>query len=97
MTAKWTQELRKIMYARVTMEFGSLDSWEGKRHPPCDRDKFDKVMEQLAKYFSILTGKEFTSSAVSMQVEFGATKQKSTISKFFERITLELKKKQSWY
>jgi len=71
---KWTQELRKIMYARLVMEFGSYDTW-GNSRSPSDTARFKVVLRELATYFSDLTGESFEPTAVDQQVNWACTKQ----------------------
>jgi len=71
---KWTQELRKVLYARLVMEFGSYDTW-GNSRSPSDVTRYKKVTEELAEYFTNLTGDSFAATAVRQQVDWACTKQ----------------------
>src|SRR5262245_42634500 len=71
---KWTQELRKIMYARLVMEFGSYDGW-GHSRSPSDTARYREVLKEIARYFSNLTGNSFAPTAVDQQINWACTKQ----------------------
>jgi hypothetical protein len=36
---KWTQDLRKVMYARLVMEFGNYDQWGKVSFPDRRKDR----------------------------------------------------------
>lgn len=74
---KWTQELRRILYARLVMEFGPHASWVLKNYPKGQRKRYDLVLEELARYFSELTGSKFEATAVDQQIAWATTKQES--------------------
>jgi len=76
---KWTQDLRKIMYARIVMEFGSYDDWNKSSYPDGHRERYDAVLKELAEYFKLLTGEDFEATAVEQQVKWGYTKQESVL------------------
>src|SRR5690348_566041 len=73
---KWTQELRKVLYARIVMEFGQYNSWDAKRYPADRRDRFNAVLQELATYFSQLTDDEFEPTAVGQQADWACTSQR---------------------
>lgn len=72
---KWTQDLRKVMYARLVMEFGSHDEWIKASYPEGKKDRYQTVLRELAQYFTRLTGDEFAWTAVQQQVDWGRTQQ----------------------
>lgn len=74
---KWTQELRRILYARLVMEFGAHASWELKNYPKGQKRRYEFVLQELAKYFTELTGNQFEATAVDQQVAWATTKQES--------------------
>jgi hypothetical protein len=74
---KWTHELRKIVFARLTMEFGPHSNWGGKdaRYPQGNKDRFEAVKEELARYLSTLTGKSFVATSLEKQIDWACTAQ----------------------
>ena len=59
------------------MEFVPHATWGGKniRYPRGKEDRFKQVKEELARYFSTLTGKGFTSDSVQTQLNWACTPQ----------------------
>jgi hypothetical protein len=74
---KWTQELRKIVYARITMEFGAYHTWGGGRQPKGQGSRYEKVLKELASYLSSLSGKTIEFTAVDQQIAWAVTKQEA--------------------
>jgi hypothetical protein len=72
----WTQDMRKVMDARLHMEFGPHRSWSGARSPTDNRGRFEAVLREPARYFSELVGEEITPDAVKNQIDWGITVQK---------------------
>jgi hypothetical protein len=72
---KWTQDLRKVMYSRLVMEFGSHDEWGKASYPEGRKDRYHEVLKELAAYFARLTGDEFAWTAEQQQVDWGRTRQ----------------------
>jgi hypothetical protein len=72
---KWTQELRKIVYARITMEFGAYQSWGASRTPKGQTKRFDDVLKELADYLSVLSGKSIGPGAIHQQIAWAVTNQ----------------------
>jgi hypothetical protein len=73
---KWTQELRKVVYARITMEFGTYETWGGEQ-PKGQGTRYQEVLKELAAYISTLSGKTIEHTAVDQQIAWAITKQKS--------------------
>jgi len=71
---KWTQELRKIVYARITMEFGPYQSWGATRTPKGQSKRFARVLKELADYLSTISGKTIASGAIHQQIAWAVTK-----------------------
>lgn len=74
---KWTQDLRRIVYARIVMEFGPYDKWGKTDYPDGREQRYEDVLAEIAAFLSRLTGTEFKPSAVRQQVNFGRTRQQS--------------------
>ena len=74
---KWTQEMRRVLYARLVMEFGAHATWEVRNYPKGKRKRYDVVLEELARYFSTQSGSTFHGSALDQQVAWATTKQES--------------------
>ncbi len=72
---KWTQDIRRIVYARLVMEFGPYSEWKLKQRPEQDEARYDAVVEELARYLKSITGEDFAASAVKAQVNWGCTEQ----------------------
>jgi hypothetical protein len=72
---KWTQELRKIVYARVTMEFGPYQTWDGGRAPKGQKARYEAVLKELAGYLSALSDKSIEYTAIEQQIAWAVTKQ----------------------
>ncbi len=72
----WTQDMRKILYARLHKEFGPHSGWAGGSSPPGMPKRFKTVREELADQFSKMAGQEITPGAVKNQIEWGITVQK---------------------
>ena len=72
---KWTQELRKIVYARITMEFGPYQSWGASRTPKGQVKRFDDVLTELSDYLSTLSGKSIAPGAIHQQIAWAVTEQ----------------------
>jgi hypothetical protein len=72
---KWTQELRKIVYARIAMEFGPHQSWGGTRAPKGKTKRFAQVLKELAEYLSRISGKPIGPGAIDQQIAWAVTKQ----------------------
>jgi hypothetical protein len=77
---KWTQELRKIVYARITMEFGPHHQRNGKTVPEGKGERYREVLVELTKYLSILTGETFGPRAIEQQVNWAVTTQEAVTS-----------------
>ena len=82
---KWTQDLRRIMYARLVMEFGPYDQWKKTDYRDGKKERYEEVLTELANYFSALGGARFDASAVRQQVNFGRTRQESVLSQSHAR------------
>ncbi len=72
---KWTQDLRTIMFARIVMEFGPYDQWGMTDYPQGKKARYEAVLQELADYFSLVTGRVFEATAVRQQINFGRTRQ----------------------
>jgi hypothetical protein len=59
------------------MEFGPHATWGGTniRFPKGKEERFNQVKEELARYFSELTGKVITSTGVQTQLNWACTSQ----------------------
>ncbi len=82
-TIKWTQELRRILYARLVMEFGPHETWLLKNYPKGQKERYGEVLKELAAYFTQLTGDRFEASAVDQQVAWATTRQESITTESF--------------
>ncbi len=80
---KWTQEMRRILYARLVMEFGPHSSWELKNYPKGKRQRYLAVLEELAGYLSTLSGKAIEGTAIDQQVAWAVTRQEDITSSGF--------------
>lgn len=80
---KWTQDLRKVLYARLVMEFGEHSKWELTNYPKGKKARYNEVLEELAKYFQALTGKPFESTALDQQVAWAVTRQQDVANSGF--------------
>jgi hypothetical protein len=85
---KWTQELRRVLYARLTMEFGSHDKWVMLSYPEGQKARYHEVLKELAKYFSQLTGERFAWTAVQQQVDWGRTRQEEIRANYLRQYIL---------
>jgi hypothetical protein len=85
---KWTQDLRKILYARLTMEFGSHDEWGKMSFPDGRKARYHEVLKELAEYFSRLTGDTFAWTAVQQQVDWGRTRQEEIRDNYLRQYIL---------
>jgi hypothetical protein len=74
---KWTQELRKVVYARITMEFGPYQTWGGARTPKGQGGRYEEVLKELAAYLSTHSGKTIEYSAIDQQIAWAVTKQET--------------------
>ncbi|MFO0937698.1 MAG: hypothetical protein U0798_14425 [Gemmataceae bacterium] len=72
---KWTQNMRRIMFGRLHMEFGEYSTWGGQRYPNGKKEEYEKTLEQLSVYFSSLVEEVITIDAVRNQIDFALTKQ----------------------
>ncbi len=80
MAEKWTQELRRIAFARLAMEFGS-QYWDKNKtelsFPKLTTE--DEVLEQIARYLTWFTGETFTGKNVNAQLAWAKTEQKQVM------------------
>src|SRR4249920_3583830 len=76
---KWTHQLRTIMYARITMEFGPYAGWGHSRHPKDKKSRYEAVLRELATYFSAVTNSTFEWTALGMQIDWACSDPKTVI------------------
>lgn len=72
---KWTQELRSILYRRITAEFGPYREWGMADYPSNRKSEYEQALRDIAHFISAMTGDQFESTAVQQQVRWGFSKQ----------------------
>jgi len=85
--AKWTQDIRRVVYKRLMKEFGPCSEWKSRTNPTGDSKKWWKILNDIAIGLTSLTGHKFTSnefkkngerqeigSAVASQIQWGIQK-----------------------
>jgi hypothetical protein len=82
---KWDQEMRKVVYARITMEFGQYRSWGGSWAPKGKRKRYEQVLRELADYLSALSGKSIANTAIEQQIKWAVTTQDTVLSAGYAR------------
>jgi len=78
MADKWTQELRRIVFSRLAMEFGQ-HYWEKDKAEwsfPKNMTE-DEVLTQIAHYLTWFTGEKFTPSELGAQLAWVKSEQTS--------------------
>lgn len=80
MTEKWTQELRRITFARLAMEFGQK-YWEKDKNtlPLPKTHTEEEVLKQIAEYLTWFTGDEFTAKNVDAQLAWAKAEQNKVV------------------
>jgi hypothetical protein len=78
MSEKWTQEMRRIAFARLAMEFGQ-QYWDKEKDtlPLPVQTTEAAVLEQIATYLTWLTGTPFSAKNVEAQLAWVKTEQTS--------------------
>jgi hypothetical protein len=72
---KWTQEMRRNLYARLVKDFGPYNVWGAKIEPKDKKDEFAKVLAELAIQFSKEAGHFILASVVQAQINWATTSQ----------------------
>ena len=72
----WTQEMRKVMYARLLQEFGPHSRLKGSRRPTDKKKQFEKALAELSALFSQQAGRTIMPDAVENQIDWGIPIQK---------------------
>ena len=78
MSEKWTQELRRIVFSRLAMEFGK-QYWKTRSNElPFPKTMTEtEVLNQIAHYLTWLTKEKFTVKEVDAQLAWARSEQKS--------------------
>lgn len=72
---RWTHELRKLVFARITMQFGPYHTWGARWFPSGHQVAYRQVLREIAAYLRTQTRSQVTADAVDQQVRFGCTPQ----------------------
>jgi hypothetical protein len=73
---KWSQEMRRSLYARLVKDFGPYNVWGAKIEPKDKKDEFYKVLAELAAQFSKEAGHFILASVVHAQINWATSSQK---------------------
>lgn len=73
--AKWTQDMRTIMFRRLVQQFGPYETWGRRTYPSNHKDEYRRTLHEIAGFFSALTGETLRASAVELQIKYGYTPQ----------------------
>jgi len=49
MSAKWNQNLRRIMYQKLKDEFGSVENWFSATNPTGSKEQYYEILDKIVK------------------------------------------------
>ena len=78
--SKWTQEMRKFVYANVVTKYGVASNWETENYPKSgQKEEFESFLELLSEQlnaFYLPKGKRpITAGAIAQQIRFALGKR----------------------